>query len=336
MKTWLWIVALLVVPVSAHATEWRAFAGVQSEDKGRQVLAFLPNEFWVHAGDHITWQFLTDEIHTVSFLTPGQIRPTYVAGCPGTVTTPDGSSFAGASCVNSGTLIAGQNYTVSFPAPGNYRLVCLVHANMTATIHVLSPSETLPHDQAFYDREAEREAAQLLADGARLQARGTAAAMRGSDDEEDAQHDHGGAMSAVTAGISEVVSTTGGGSHSVTVMRFMHETIVVHVGDTVEWTNFGPVVQHTVTFGSEPADPAPPSAGVIVDPDGARHAFINSPNDNVHSGYLTPERQERPGLAQQPSAQIRFRATFTQPGTYNYICTLHDELGMVGKVVVHP
>src|SRR5262249_57936053 len=108
------------------------------------------------------------------------------------------------------------------------------------------------------------------------------------------QHGSGGGVEAVTAGISEVVSTTGGGSHSVTVMRFMRETVVVHVGETVEWTNFGPVVQHTVTFGTEPADPAPPSARVPVDPDGARHAFVNSPNDNVHSGYLTPERQERP------------------------------------------
>src|SRR5262249_4256491 len=67
-----------------------------------------------------------------------------------------------------------------------------------------------------------------------------------------------------------------------------------------------------------------------------RHAFINSPSDNVHSGYLTPERQERPGLAQLPSAQIRFRATFTQPGVFKYICTLHDELGMVGQVMVLP
>jgi len=73
-----------------------------------------------------------------------------------------------------------------------------------------------------------------------------------------------------------------------------------------------------------------------VDPDGARHALITSPNDNVHSGYLTPERQERPGLTQQLSAQIRFRTTFTQPGIYKYICTLHDELGMVGQVIVFP
>ena len=32
----------------------------------------------------------------------------------------------------------------------------------------------------------------------------------------------------------------------------------------------------------------------------------------------------------------RFRVTFTQPGVYPYICVLHDELGMVGQVIVLP
>jgi len=32
----------------------------------------------------------------------------------------------------------------------------------------------------------------------------------------------------------------------------------------------------------------------------------------------------------------RFRVTFKQPGVYKYICALHDNLGMVGTVVVEP
>jgi hypothetical protein len=31
-----------------------------------------------------------------------------------------------------------------------------------------------------------------------------------------------------------------------------------------------------------------------------------------------------------------FRVTFTHAGTYDYICALHDNLGMVGKVIVKP
>jgi plastocyanin len=28
--------------------------------------------------------------------------------------------------------------------------------------------------------------------------------------------------------------------------------------------------------------------------------------------------------------------TFTSPGTFNYICAVHDQLGMKGTVIVHP
>jgi plastocyanin len=31
----------------------------------------------------------------------------------------------------------------------------------------------------------------------------------------------------------------------------------------------------------------------------------------------------------------RFRVTFTKPGIFNYRCVLHDDLGMVGQVIVH-
>ena len=79
----------------------------------------------------------------------------------------------------------------------------------------------------------------------------------------------------MTAGIGEIVAT-GGGSDTVSVMRFLQDSIFVRVGDTVEWTNLDPVTPHTVTFGFavEPAPPQPPSAGVSVDTDGARHAVL--------------------------------------------------------------
>ncbi len=32
----------------------------------------------------------------------------------------------------------------------------------------------------------------------------------------------------------------------------------------------------------------------------------------------------------------RFRITFTKAGAYPYICALHDDWGMVGKVIVLP
>jgi plastocyanin len=330
------LIAFPAVPVAAAQAQ--AIVGAESGDKGRQALAFLPNELWVHVGDSVTWAFPTTEIHTISFLRDGQTRPPFPVGCPGT--TPNGSDETAAACVNSGVLAGGATYSVHFPTAGNFKFVCLVHANMTGVVHVLDPSQSVPHDQAFYDRQVRKERAELLSDGSRLESRGIATAKRTfGDDEGDNEGDNEQtSREEVTAGIGEIVATTGGGSHTVSVMRFLPGRMSVHVGDTVEWTNLEAVTNHTVTFGVEPSDPptAPPSSGVRVDPDGARHAVIGSPTDNVHSGLLNPARQDRIGLPQTPLGVTRFRVTFTSPGTFNYICALHDDLGMKGTVLVVP
>ncbi len=329
LSCWIFVLAIFIAPPALCATiTWQSTGGTQRHDEGIQALAFLPNELWVHVGDSITWTLPTPEIHTVTFLkqdaTPQQVRPPRPGvpggGCPGT--TPDGSSFNGSTCVTSPELVNGQTYTVTFPKAGNFKLVCLVHNNMTGVVHVLAPSELLPHDQDFYDDLALKEEAELLSDGDRLKGQGTATAQRSSRD-------------AVTVGIGEIVAT-GGGSDTVSVMRFLEDSIVVRVGDTVEWTNLDPVTPHTVTFGTEPSGPPqPPSAGVTVDTDGARHAVLTSPAGSVHSGFLVAAFQDRVLLAQSPLGVTRFRVTFTTPGTFKYFCALHDDLGMVGRVIVH-
>jgi plastocyanin len=312
-----------VVAPAAQAKDWQAVVGAQSRDLGNQALAFLPNELWIHAGDSIRWTFSTNEIHTVTFLKPNQIRPPLYGvmfgafvGCPGT--TPDESSFDNSTCVTAGLSANGQTYSVKFPTAGNFKLVCLVHADMTGEVHVLSPSATLPHDQNFYDRQADKERVALIADGSRLTGQGNSA-------------EEGN----VTAGIGEIAAT-GGGSQTATLMRFLQGEIVVRIGDTVEWTNRDPSIAHTVTFGIEPADPRPPSLNVSPTSDGAYQAVINSLSDSVHSGRLLPTPQDRTGLPQSPPGVARFRVTFMAPGTFNYICSLHDDLGMKGTVIVHP
>ena len=121
-------------------------------------------------------------------------------------------------------------------------------------------------------------------------------------------------------------------------MRFLDATITIHAGDTVEWTNNDPDEPHTITLGPDPGNPFPPSANVTVDSDGALHAIITSPSENVHSGALLQPLEDEAGVPQNTLANnpTRFRATFTQPGTYNYHCVFHDNLGMVGKVIVVP
>ena len=322
---------------TVQAKEWQAIEGAESSDRGSQALAFLPNELWINAGDSIRWTFPTHERHTLTFLKPGQIRPPgfgpifdVPVGCPGI--TPDGSSFDGSTCVTSGILRLPDNtkstenaptYSVSFPAAGNFKFVDLLHMDMTGVVHVLNLSATLPHDQDFYDRQAQGEQALLLADASRLEGRGTPG-------------DNGGTQSNdVAVGIGEVVTTTGAGLQTASLMRFVRGTIVVQVGDTVEWTSLDPSINHTVTFGTEPVDPRPPSANVQPTSDGARQAVIGSSADNVNSGFLSPAPQDRANLAQSPLGVTRFRVTFTSPGTFDYICAIHDDLGMHGTVIVH-
>jgi plastocyanin len=325
-----------VVPRMVQAKEWQAIAGAESPDRGSHALAFLPNELWIHSGDSIRWTFATHERHTLTFLTPGQTRPPAFGpvfgvpiGCPGV--TPDGSSFDGSTCVTTGILLLDDDtpaagpltYSVSFPAAGNFKFVCLVHADMTGMVHVLTPSAILPHSQDFYDRQAQREESLLLAEASRLQSRGTP----GGED---------GVQGDVAAGIGEIITTTGAGSLTASLMRFERDTIVVRVGDTVTWTSLDPSINHTVTFGVEPADPRLATTTLPLTSDGARQAVISSPADSVNSGFLSPAPQDRANLAQSSPGVTRFRVTFTSPGIFSYICAVHDELGMKGTVIVQP
>ena len=138
----------------------------------------------------------------------------------------------------------------------------------------------------------------------------------------------------MTAGISAILAT-GAGSQTASLARFLQSQIVVGVGETVEWTNRDASLPHTITFGTEPTDPRPPSLNVTMDTDGARHAILGFPGDSANSGTMPPTPQDRPGLPQAPVAITRFRVTFMSPGAFNYICALHDNLGMKGTVIVH-
>ena len=150
------VVAILMAGAATgtlQAKDWQAIVGAQSRDLGRQALAFLPNELWVHTGDSVTWTFSVDERHTLTFLKPGQTRPPgfgpifgVPVGCPGL--TPDNSSFDGSTCVTTpiltlvqitGSTPGAPTYTVYFPAAGNFKFVCLLHADMTGVVHGSQP-----------------------------------------------------------------------------------------------------------------------------------------------------------------------------------------------------
>jgi plastocyanin len=310
------VIFALLAFIPAFGAEWQATVGAQDEQKGRQVVAFLPNELWIHAGDSVQWNVKADEIHTITFLTAGQIRPTFDTGCPGF--SFGAATFDGSTCVTTPAMVSGQSFTVTFPSVGNFKLVCLVHPDMTGVIHVLDTSAPLPYGQSFYDKQAADQAKDLLADLAQLQG-----------------HHHAATANGVVVGAGKTLAT-GGGHNTISLMRFVKPELVIHAGATAEWTNDDPSMPHTITFGIEPEDLFDPSPNVTVNADGSRQATISSISDNVHSGFIMSAAQDQTGSPQTPLGTTRFRVTFTNAGVYPYICALHDDLGMKGTIIVLP
>ena len=307
-------------------------AGAEGDTKlangcqARQVMAFVPNEIWIHQNDSITWTHATDEGHTVTFLyqpqpaSPGspypaaQQRPSGAVGCSayGGATSANGSAYdpsgtLGLQCVNSGTVADyGTTYTVSFPAQGNFKFTCLIHSSMFGTVHVLAPSSALPYMQSAYNAQVAQQVVNLASDLVPF-----GLFVNGSN------------LRVYTVG---KILSTGGGWQYGSMFRFVdaqgniitrNSPLKVHVGQTVEFVNLDPAEPHTITFGCPTDDPTCPTgggAGAFVDTsgakgtaeDGARFAVLNAgfdpadetnrdanAKDGINSGLLIAEAQDR-------------------------------------------
>jgi plastocyanin len=392
------LAATFLVPQLASAAQWNVKLGAQVPDclagadgdsklaagcQARQVMGFVPNEIWIHQNDGITWTHATDEGHTVTFLyepqpaslgapyPAAQQRPSGAVGCSayGGVTSVSGSAYdpsgvAGLQCVNSGTLSNyGATYTVNFPAQGNFKFTCLIHASMFGLVHVLDPSAALPYTQLAYNAQTVGQIANATLDVVPLYLPTNGANPR-----------------VYTVG---KIGATGGGWQYGSLFRFVDafgnvitksQPLQVKVGQTVEFTNVDPAEPHTITFGCPTDDltcPSSPGPGGFVDTsgpfgtaeDGSRYAVLNAgfdpadeqhrdanPKDQINSGLLISQAQDRatgrsplsgtPGTS-VPIAQVsptlnRFKVTFNAPGMYRWICELHDDIGMIAWVNVTP
>jgi len=355
---------LIGVPQTARASQtWYLKVGAESHNEANQANAFLPNEIWIYASDSIQWTWQPkNEPHTVTFLEPGQTRPTppppigppsgppigppFYFGNPGPgpfTECPSPNPYNGgtatydrSACVSSAALNGGaapSTFTVTFPNPGNYKVVCLIHTNMNGTVHVLSTDSTspfyaasLPYTQSDYDRQARDEAEDILKD---------------TDKPKEEVRDFPRSKNEVLM-TGEMVAR-GGGRQYLAIVRFFPETIYIQKGDTVEFTNVDPTEPHTVTSGTSDTlvnDMALVNAS--PEADGALGATVNSagnfgnatPTTGVSSGFLQAAPEDAAGRGQSPPGTTRFRVTFNIAGTFPYHCALHDVEGMVGTVVV--
>lgn len=279
---------------------WQVRVGAETPDMAVTAMRFLPREVWVDVGDSVHWTSNSAEPHTVTFLAPGTSLPEFNPFDP-SQTTPQGpSSYDGTTYANSG-IVATQpifvftnpatSYDLTFTATGDFTYYCLVHGTMmTGVVHVRAAGTAYPYTQQDYNRAGNEQAAAALFAGR--------TALR------QATQEH------ATTGSQVLVGIDGEGFG---VSRFVRDTVVVHVGESVSFSTGGPGAPHTVTFGNEP-----PGLAILVPSGDPTHYG----GGDLNSGVLAPG--------------VPFTVTFTAAGKFHYICAIHDDMGMVGDVVVVP
>jgi plastocyanin len=320
---------------------------------------FLSANIRVAQGTTVTWTGGSDELHTVTFLA-GRPRPNIV------VPQPEGGNrppmldpayafpslptgpWDGTTYVNSGDLARGQQFTLTFGTTGRYPYVCLLHPPMTGTVEVVPPGSADLTTQADVQRSIDGDRARMETQAADiLRTRGSATSIANPN----------GTTWFVRAG-------TDRRDGRLDILAFLPGELTIRQGDSVVWYADHPV-PHTVTFPAqgqgepefiqiqlpdgrllpapEPGQPVPPEIGMLLaDPNNPPRLVIGpggaaarpSPTYDGRSFYNSGVIGDHPGVP-LPTPQV-WMLTFDRPGTYEYMCVLHDPLGMEGKITVTP
>jgi plastocyanin len=310
---------MLATPVARAAQTVKVSAGAEAPNGDIQLLEFAPVNIAINAGDTVTWSLDSTEFHDVVF-TGGGKPPDFVEPGPdGVFINPlaalpqGGSTYDGGGLAGSGLLNKGETYSLTFPNPGTYTYYCAIHAGMVGSIQV-GASGQAADTQAAIDA---RRAAQINED---IATRGVPTIMTNL-----------GELPTEGATVGVVAGAQVG---QIDVQRFFPPRVVVHPGDAVTWIWKTQDTPHTVTFlNGQPAPevvlPQPQANGpprlqlnpTVLAPGGDPTDFGGG--TFLNSGFLQP----MPG-----QATPTFTVHFTAPGTYDYVCVLHE--GMTGTVVV--
>lgn len=287
----------------ASGQQWKVSVGGLSSDQKIDAQIFAPDVIVVDAGDTVTW---TGVGHTVLF-TPGAVRPPVIIPDPkgqGMVNNPEvfapqgGATYAGEGVAGSGLLTPqNQSYSLTFPKAGVYRYLCGLHPGMRGTVVVQPAGTPYPHTVAEYEAIAAKELQAAFDGGERALAQAAEPYVLPGP--------NGTNIYDIWAGV---------GTATATADLYVPETLTIHVGDTVVWTQPDAHELHSVTFTSgaqdTPADDAPHGG----------HTY--SGVEHLSSGLMGPDQ--------------RYALTFTKAGTFRYSCTIHDTVGMKGTIVVLP
>jgi plastocyanin len=287
-------------PVAATGPQsWNLDAGT-GDATGVAALKFYTPEITIDEGDSITWK-IAGNAHTVAFLTAGQVPPSPedpAAQAPAGGSTVDGTTFT-----NSGVVFPApghDTYSLTFPKAGTYAFHCLIHPGMDGTVTVNTAGTAYPQDQAAITAAAGAAEAVDIAKGHQL------------------EQSFNPSTTANVDGTTTYHLAAGVGADHISILTFIGASLDVQVGDTVEWTNGDSNGEpHSVSFGTEPQDPSAlaPAGGSTYDGTAkwvSSGLFLGAPIPGPHSYSLK----------------------FTKAGTFNYICVLHDVVGMKGSITV--
>ena len=324
----------------------------QGEKPSWQGQNFYPGTLTVNAGDSVTWKFQSgNEPHTVTFMGPvtGPIEsfiPDPAAGPPAPGTPPKlianpeaqlpqgGGSYDGSTFTSSGLVAADipgpKEYTLTFPTPGTYQYICLLHAfpgpdgkltGMVGTITVQAAGSAYPQtpEQALAAGQKQRDE-----DAARAKSL------------EAEMSTHVMPPSAMPDGSMKYHVEVGGMDMQANLEyhRFTPKTLNIKQGDTVEWSMSMPGF-HTVTFGDEPQiftietqQAGPPK--LVLNP----LVFPSGGAEHTGTGYYNSGPMASADQPPDPMTVKSYSLKFTQPGRYEYICIPHYPMGMDATVVV--
>jgi plastocyanin len=321
-----------------------------------QLLAYFPQNLRIHQGDTVNFKLNGDELHTVSFtsgfdpgpagvsspLDPAGVRiPAFSVSSGGSpalnpqVAWPTRARgalverYTGTGFISSGLFAdeplapgtgLNETFQVQFPTAGTFSYICLVHPDrMRGSVEVVAASASVP-DQTAVDTQASAEVAALTRVVNAAKAQGETPARRDS-------LANGSSNWYVRAGGQDNMSY----DPRAQVLDFQPKNITIGSGDTVTWSSR---YFHTVSFVPAPPSPefftegaggSPPA--IMLDPvtvNAARPAATYDPTQYFNSGLL----------GQFGTIGDAWSLTFTQPGTFTYVCLIHDDVGMKGTITV--
>jgi plastocyanin len=329
------LAAGLLVPAGAQAATKTVSAGIPvAQAKGMPPEstgnAFYPKTLKVNAGDDVAFKIAG--LHNVVFPVKGEAAPAFHAPDPAApvagvkdaagadfwfngqpnwglnmaLLAPGGDNVVDGKALDGSGVFAGQgappDYVVSFPKRGTYTYLCSIHPGMKGKVKVLPKGAEAP-SRAKDAKTVKRQVARTVKLARKLAAETPKGAVvrAGNDKREVAFFAFSPGVRSVRSGQSVTFAMAKGS-------REMHN-VVFGPQDVLEATAAKFIAPSAAGLGYDPLSVyASDRGGVVVD--GASHG-----NGFANTGLLDDD--------ERTPFPARAKVTFTRPGSYGFICTVH-------------